>query len=125
MIGSTSFPISAALGAEIVDLLRELPTGSVLLTRGRGNIDTFVAAVAPLLGLRCFTYPSAGHADNWQRDVELARDADEVIAFLASATLRDVNTGTAHLIEKALDQRKKVRAFSEVDDHLVFAGEFP
>lgn len=122
MIGSSGFPINAALGAQIVDLIRAFPPRAVILTRGRGNVDEFVAHVALALGYQCLIYPSRGGADNWDRDVELVRDADEVIAILASASLRDTNSGTAHLMEKCLDQRKPLRAFTEVGDTLVYAG---
>ena len=122
VVGSSDFPLTAPLGAEIVNLLRALPTNAVILTRGRGAVDEFVSHASIVLGLRCFTYPSAGGPDNWDRDWELATDADEVIALFASATLPDMNTGTAHLVEAALSRKKPVRAFTEVDGMLVFAG---
>jgi hypothetical protein len=122
VVGSAAFPLTAEIGAQIVDLLRALPPGTAILTRGRGTVDEFVGHVALALGLRCLTYPSKGGADNWDRDVELARDADEVIALFASASLADMNTGTAHLVEKALDQKRPVRAFTEIDNQLVYAG---
>lgn len=123
VVGSTVFPINAELGAEIVDILRTLPDGTVILTRGKGNVDEFISHVAPLLGLRCLAYPSRGGSDNWNRDVELAKDADEAVVLFASNTLADTNTGTAHFAEKMLDAKKPVRAFTEVGNTLVFAGE--
>jgi hypothetical protein len=123
MVGSTTFPIDAALGAQIVDIMREYPPDTAFLTRGSQGFDQFIMRVAPLIERRCFGYPSKGGADNWTRDIELVKDGDEVLAFLDPDTLDDPNTGTAHVVESALTQKKPVRAYSVVDGALVWVGE--
>jgi hypothetical protein len=123
IVGSTSFPLDAALMAEVVDVLRGLGDNVALLTRGSDGFDEFITHVAPLLEMRCFTYPSAGGPDNWKRDGELAGDADEVIAFITRAELdRGDMTGTLHVTERALDKKKPTKLYTEVDGHLVYAG---
>jgi hypothetical protein len=125
VVGSTDFPIDPQTGAELLDIIREYGQGIVLLTRGRGNVDEFILRAAPLIGLRCFAFPARGGSDNWTRDIELVTDADEVIALFSPASLPDLRSGTAHICERALDKGKRVRAFSVVDNRLVFAGELP
>lgn len=122
IVGSTVFPLSPELGGEVVDLMREYPEGTVFLTRGSAGFDTFVMTVCEMLDWPCRRYPSEGGSKNWDRDVKIVKDADEVLVFLDPATLDDQNTGTAHILAKALDQKKKTRAFSEAHGHLVFAG---
>jgi hypothetical protein len=120
VVGSTSFQITTPIGAQIVDLIRHMGEDVVLLTRGTGEVEHFIATIAPLLDLRCFSYPSQGGADNWIRDVELVRDADEVIAIVSRADLEGKKeTGTLHVIEKALDQGRATRLYTEVDGSLV------
>lgn len=123
MVGSSNFRIDVAVGTQIVDEIRTL--GDVaILTRGLGNFDEFLKVICLPLGLRCFTYPSSGGPDNWKRDVELVQDADEVLAFITQKdmNLGDKMTGTLHVVEKALDQKKPVRLFTEVDGRLVYAA---
>lgn len=122
IIGNGDFPITPEVGAEIVEIIRSYGENVILLTRGRGSVDQFIAGVAPIIGLRCFLYPSRGGADNWNRDVELASDADEILAFFHPDALPDYSSGTAHLVEKALDKKRKVHAYSVTDRHLVYAG---
>lgn len=122
IVGSTRFPLSPEVGSEVIDLMREFPDGTVFLTRGSAGFDTFVVTVCEMLGLPLRPYPSEGGSKNWDRDVKIVKDADEVLVFLDPATLDDQNTGTAHILAKALDQKKKTRAFSEAHQHLVFAG---
>jgi len=125
VVGSTTFPIDAAVGAEIVDLLRDFGEDVVFLTRGSKGFDRFIMQVAPLIQRRCFSFPSEGGADNFLRDIELVRDADEIIAFFDPATLHDMNTGTGHVVECALNAKKPVRAFTSVNGSLVYVGENP
>ena len=123
VVGSTRFPMTAGIGAQVVDELRGL--GDVaILTRGTGEFETFLMHVCPLLELRCLTYPSTGGPDNWRRDVELVHDADEVLAYVSPRDLEkhDRMTGTLHIVDKALDQKKPVRMFTEVDGRIVYAA---
>jgi hypothetical protein len=122
--GSTNFPLKTEIGAQIVDIIRGLPANAVLLTRGNNDFDRFIATVALPLERHCFTYPSQGQADNWQRDVDLARDADSGIAFVSLPDLEAKKmTGTLHVVEKLLDQGKPVTMYTEMDGALVWAAE--
>lgn len=122
VVGSRSFPITPEVGAEIVDLLRAYPEGTVFLTRGSPGFDTFLMAVCPIIGYTALAYPSKGGADNFLRDVQLVKDADEVLVFFDPDSLDNQNTGTAHIAEKALDQKKPTRAYSVAGRSLVYAG---
>ena len=124
IVGSTKFTVTTPIGAQIVDLIRHMGEDVVLLTRGTGEIEHFIATVAPLLDLRCLSYPAQGGPDNWVRDVELVNDADEVIAIVAREDLENNHreSGTLHVVEKALDQGKPTRLFTEVDGTLVYAA---
>jgi hypothetical protein len=120
--GSRSFPLTTEVAAQVVELLRSYPAGTVFLTRGSAGFDEFVLAVCGLLELPCEALPSAGGSANWDRDVAMVRAADEVVVFLDPDTLTDENTGTAHVLAKALDQRKKAMAYSASGDRLVYVG---
>ena len=122
VVGSRSFPISPEIGAEIVNILRGYPDGTVFLTRGSPGFDTFLMAVCPIIGYTALAYPSKGGADNFLRDVQLAKDADEGLVFLDPDSLGNINTGTAHVMEKLLDQKKKTKAYSVAGRTLVYAG---
>ena len=117
--GSSSFPLDAAVGAQVVDTILGFGEDVLILTRGAGAFDAFVSTVALVLGRRCFNYP--GSSSNWQRDIELAFDANELVAFLDPAVLDNPKTGTAHLIECALAAGKPVRVATPVEGTLVWA----
>lgn len=120
-VGSRSFPLTPQLGSEVVDVLRAYPPQTTFLTRGSEGFDQFILAAAPILGYEAIEFPRV-IGGNFYRDVELVRMSDEILVFLDPASLHNENTGTAHILEKALDQRKAVRAYSAANDHLVFAG---
>lgn len=119
VIGSTSFPLTTAIGAQVVDAIRGYEDAA-LLTRGSGPFEAFVANVAIAIGLRCFAFKGSG-IDNWKRDRELATAADEVLAFLDPDQLENEKSGTAHVLELALAAGKPVRAATVVDGTLVWA----
>lgn len=121
-MGNRSFPLTAAIGAQIVDVLLAFGQDVVFLTRGSPGIDEFIMRAAPLIGRRCFAYPSTGGAENFNRDVELVKDADEVVAFFDIDRLHDEHTGTAHVVAKALDKHKPVHAYAALDERLIYAG---
>jgi hypothetical protein len=123
LVGSSTFPIDTALGAQVVDVMREFPDDTVFLTRGSPGFDQFVMKVAPIIERRCFGYPSQGGADNWLRDIELVKDGDEVICFFSPDALHDYDTGTAHILETALTQQKPVKAYTIADGALIWVGE--
>ena len=125
IVGSSNFEVTTPIGAQIVDLIRHMGD-IVILTRGRGKVDEFIATVAPLLEIRCLTYPSQGGADNWVRDVELVKDADEVIGIVSRNDFEARKLGgTLHVVEQALNQDKPTRLYTEVEGSLVFAASIP
>lgn len=125
VVGSTTFPITPELGAEVVDILRGYPEGTVFLTRTTPGFDRFVSKATEILGYPCVVYASAGGAHNWLRDVALAKDGDELLAFLDPDTISRADTGTAHVVEKMLDKKKPVQSWTVAHGKLVFAGSMP
>lgn len=122
VVGNRSFPITVPIATAVVDVLLEYGPDVLFLTRGSEGFEEFLLRALPLIDRRCFAYPSKGGPDNFLRDIELVKDADEVIAFLDPKTLSDPTTGAAHVVEKALDQKKPVRAYSTDGEGLVYVG---
>lgn len=123
IVGSTSFPIDASIGTQVVEEIKELGPDIAVLTRGSEGFDQFIGHVCIILGLRCFTYQSHGGGDNWLRDIELVKDSDEVLAFFDPEQLDDPNSGTAHVVEVGLNKHKPVRAYTIVEGSLIWVGE--
>ena len=124
VVGSNNFPLTPGLGAQVVDVIRELPEDAVVLNRGRGEFDTFISTVCMAIDRRCFGYPSEGGPDNWVRDVEMAKDADSGICFISREDLEKKETGgTLHVCEKLLDQGKPVKMYTEDGGSLMWAAE--
>jgi hypothetical protein len=122
VVGSRSFPITPEVGAEIVDVLRSYPADTVFLTRGSAGFDTFLMAVGDILDLAVQACPAKGGSTNFDRDVAMVRESDEVLVFIDPDSLHNQNTGTAHIAEKALDQKKPTKAWTVAANHLVYAG---
>lgn len=125
VIGNDAFPLDAAIGAQVVDILRSLGDATIL-TRKRPVFDVFVQHCSTILGIRCLTYDAEGGPSNLTRDATLVRDCTELLCFLAPDSLEDGRkTGTMILMELALNAAKPVRAYTSVDGALVWAGELP
>jgi hypothetical protein len=123
LVGNDSFPLDISLGGQVVQIIRDLGDCTIL-TRARPHFDLFIQHCAIVLGLRCLTYDADGGASNIERDSFLIRDADEVYAFLTLEEFEQGRlSGTYWLIEKALAAGKPVRAYTNVDGALVWAGE--
>ena len=120
--GSRSFPLTPQVGAAVVDLLRAYPEGTLFLTRGSEGFDQFVLRACDILGLPCEERRSAGGGDNFKRDAEMALECGELLAFLDPRTLDREGTGTAHIVEKFLDKKRRVQAYSAAGDALVYVG---
>jgi hypothetical protein len=121
LVGSSTFPISVPVGADIVEVIREYPEDTLFLTRSAGPFEQFISTVALALGYRCFAYPGHG-SDNWERDAELAADCDELVAFIDPSRLDDTHSGTGHLIEEVLALGKPVRVATSVGNAIVWAA---
>lgn len=120
--GSRSFPLSVAVATEVVNILRAYPEGTVFLTRGSEGFDQFVLRACELLEVPVEVRTASGGASNWDRDVALVRDSTEVLVFLDPGSLHNENTGTSHVLAKALDQKKRTQAYSANGDALVYVG---
>ena len=120
--GSRSFPLTPLVGKAVIDMLLGYPKGTVFLTRGSEGFDTWILLVCSELDLPVEVRAAEGGADNFRRDAEMARDCDELLAFLDPATIHREDTGTAHMLEKALDQRRRTRAYSVGAEGLVYVG---
>ncbi len=124
VVASTTFPLSTAVGAEVVDCLRAYGPDTLFLTRGAGPFEQFVATAALVLGARCFAYPGEGGRANLERDDALVADCEELVAFLDRKALEAGATlyGTAGVIERALAAGKPVKAATAVEGALVWAN---
>ncbi len=121
--GSSTFPLTPALGAAVLDLLAAYPQGTVFWSRGSAGFDEFVVMACGVMGLPVEVVKSGGGADNWLRDAEMSRECAELLAFLDPRTLHDENTGTSHLVSKFMDQKRRTRAYTAAGDRLVYVGD--
>jgi hypothetical protein len=122
VVGSRSFPITPKIGAAVVELIQSYPPDTVILTRGSSGFDTFVMRACEIIGYPVAVFPSTGGGDNFRRDADMVRESDEVLVFMDPHSLVDMNTGTAHVVEKALDQKKPTKAYSVGNGGLVYVG---
>lgn len=122
VIGSSTFPLTTPVGAQVVDVMRAYGPEAVFLTRNATSpFEKFVANVALAIGNRCLSYQASGGGDNYVRDGHLATDCDEMIAFVDPRALDAPQRGTAMVIERALSAGKPVRAATVVQGNLVWA----
>lgn len=118
IVGSTGFSPPV-----LMTLLQSTP--GIILTRQTKSwgVDQFIQTACVYLGREQIVYsmegPSRGGA--FVRDLVLLNAADKVIAVFAPD--RIMEGGTAHIVNKALDERKEVEAYT-VDDEgeLVLVG---
>lgn len=121
VVGSTTFPLTAPVGAQIVDVLRAYGPEAVFLTRNaETGFDRFVATVALALGNRCFAFEAGGGGDVFRRDGEMVMAADELIAFVDPDQLHASKYGTAGVIERALVAGKPTRVATVAREALVW-----
>lgn len=121
VVGNSDFPLDAGVGSQVVDQIRDLGQGVVILTREKPRFDRFVAAVCVALSVRCFTYGAGGGASNIERDSDLIRDCDELHAYMVLDSL-DQESGTRWLLDRALAANKPTYAYGVADGILVFVG---
>lgn len=122
-VGNSAFRLDAGVGAQVVDVLRDLGPDIVVLTRARPQFDRFVAAVCVALNIRCLTYDANGGASNIERDAQLIADCSELHAFLSLEEFEQgAESGTQWLIERGLAAGKPVYAYAESDGILVHVG---
>lgn len=116
LVGSRSLKVDGDVALHVLAALQAIPGGTVLLRkplwRPPRSFETLVSTLAASLGLEvrwCVPAPG-GRSLVFLRDVEMVQAADEVIAFFPEG--EEMTGGTAHVVEKALDQKRPVRAYA-------------
>ena len=123
LVGNSSFPLDPAIGAQIVDLIREWGNDVTLLTRLRPPFDVFVQHCSVVLGLRCFTYDAEGGGSNILRDSAIIDDCTELHGFLTLDEFeKGEDSGTFWLVQKALAASKPTYAWTCVEGMLIHVG---
>jgi hypothetical protein len=120
IVGSTNFFPDPLL---VLRLIESNP-GEILTRRTRtSGIDVMVEGLCLVYGHECKTYDMDGpsRGGTFVRDLSLIKDADKIIAIFAPD--RIMEGGTGHIVNKALDERKEVEAYT-IDDagELVLVG---
>lgn len=101
----------------IFDEIAVLPEGThVLLRQGRttgyGPFEQFVAEVCRRLNIDVDPYlpeEGQGRAAVWERDILMATQSDEVVAFFPPDEI--MVGGTGHVVEKAIDVDRRVNCY--------------
>jgi hypothetical protein len=124
IVGSTGMAYRFGDGAiNLVGLI--LSSQGTILTRAtrETGVDALVIEICRIAGRECKTYPIEGPSRGgaFVRDLKLIADADKIIAIFAPD--RVMEGGTGHIVNKALDERKEVEAYT-IDDtgELVLVG---
>lgn len=117
IVGSRSLEINGDVALHIVTTLVDLPPESEILirkplTRSLRPFEAMVAALGGSMGHTVTEYvpEPGGRSQVFLRDVEMVRDADEVVAFFADGD--EMSGGTGHVVDKAIDQQRPVRAYA-------------
>jgi len=120
IVGSTGFSPPV-----LMTLVQE--TKGTILTRNtkEWGVDQFVQAACAYLGRDFTVYKVDGPARGgaFIRDLNLINDSDRIIAIFSPDKVME--GGTGHIVNKALDERKEVEAYT-VDDsgELVLVGGY-
>ena len=115
--GSGALSLTPETARLVLGELESLDTDvkEILLRRPRGNyprpFEALVNAMASQMDFRVTWFkPSlGGRSATFLRDVQMVMAADEVVCFFPPDHLME--GGTGHIVEKALDQEKPVRAY--------------
>jgi|ERR1051326_2698724 hypothetical protein len=113
--------------AAIIKFLLRLGHPTVLLRRGRetepGPLESELAELARITGCPIeWHMPAPGGRDEvFFRDIDMVTSADLLLAVFSPE--KSMEGGTAHLIEKAIDQRVPAYAFT-FDNGLHRVGEY-
>ena len=96
------------------------------LRRSSRPFEALVASLAGVLGFRIVDWvpEPGGRAQVFFRDIEMVKDADEVVAFFPEGYFEGehVMSGTAHVVEQAQYQERPVRAYVLMDGKRVLVG---
>lgn len=126
--GSRTVPVPQALACAVRELA-ELPDDSEVFLRKptkkpASSFEMGVALIAIKLGLnvRWWEPGPGGRQATFLRDVNMVGAADEVLAYFTEDEVMSELSGTAHVVEKALDQGRPCRAYAIVDGTLKWVG---
>ena len=107
--------------------IAKLPEGSVIFLRKptakparRFELALVVGATLLGVGVRWWEPGPGGRKATFLRDVSMVGAADEVVAYFSEKA--EMDGGTGHVVEKALDQNRPCRAYSIVDGRLKWIG---
>lgn len=113
--------------AYAVEELAKLPEDSQVFLRKptekparRFELAIAVAATRLGIGVRWWIPGKGGRQATFLRDVAMVQAADEVLAYFAENA--EMDGGTGHVVDKALDQNKPCRAYAIVDGSLKWVG---
>lgn len=120
----------------LIRFLAALPVDTVILLRKGaytepGRFERDVENLCSVLRMDwqwCIPDPSGttvGRAAVYYRDIDMISRSDLVLLFFAPDEAHDGYSGTAHLMDKALDQDRPVYAYTVADDGKVTrVGEY-
>ena len=111
MVVARDFPVVKA-GMDLCELMATFDRATTIIhtrTAKEGG-DRFVAEAAVIMGFSVKKWPGEGGAANYIRDVDMVKQADIVYAFFEADHVGE--GGTQHVVDKALDQHKRVISFT-------------
>lgn len=115
MVGARALDL-LVVAEHVAETLQGLPEGStVLLRRGRisapGDFEVFTQALCLHLGINYqWCQPDEGGREAvYLRDIEMVAQADRVVAYFAPGS--EMDGGTGHVVEKAIDADRMVDAY--------------
>lgn len=126
VVGSRDLELDGTVAYLLLNTLMELDAGEILLRRPLHvpprAFEVLVGSLAIPLGFEVswWTPEPGGRAEVFVRDVDMVKEADQVVAFFPEGA--EMTGGTGHVVEKALDQKKPVRAYAVVDGELILVG---
>lgn len=116
----------------LVHFIAELPPDAVVLLRcphapqdAPGRFEQDVAALCDTLGHEVEWRPpeptilSPGRVSVYARDIEMVGRADLILLFFSPDEAEEGNSGTVHLLDKALDAGRPTYAYTVTSDGVV------
>ena len=121
IVGSSDFPVVHAGPAIFEWLGQTFPIhDTTIYTRGSKGFDLFLGEGAKYMGYPVIELPGRGGPSNYERDVKLVREVEEVHVFFSPDRVGE--GGSQHLVDKALDQRKPTYSYSYIPGRVSGGG---
>jgi hypothetical protein len=126
--GSRSLSLDGNVATALLEKLIEYDAAvTTILLRKPTNkplrpFEALTASLATALGMKVEPYEpgSGGREATFARDVALVAASDSVVAVFPEGD--EMNGGTGHVVEKALDQNRPVNAYVVIDGSLRLFG---